>query len=50
VGLILNWTYQLLVYADGVNLMENNIDTIKKSTETLNDASKDVDLKVNREN
>jgi hypothetical protein len=41
VGLKLNGTHQLLVYADDVNLLEDNIDTIKKNTGTLIDASKD---------
>jgi hypothetical protein len=49
VGLKLNRTHQLLVYADDVNLLGDNINTIEKNTETLNDASKDVDLKTNAE-
>jgi hypothetical protein len=39
----LNGTHQLLVYVDV------NIDTIKKNTETLIDASKEVGLEVNAE-
>jgi hypothetical protein len=45
-GLELNRTHQLLVYADNVNLLGDNIDTIKKNTQTLIDASKKVDLEV----
>jgi hypothetical protein len=49
VGLKLNGTHQLLVYADDMNLLSGNIDTIKKNTETLIDASKEVGLEVNAE-
>jgi hypothetical protein len=38
---------QLLAYADDVNLLGDNIDTINKNTESLTDASKEVGLKVN---
>jgi hypothetical protein len=48
VGLKLIETHQLLVYAD-VNLLCDNIDTIKKNTETLIDANKEVSLEVNTE-
>jgi hypothetical protein len=45
----LNGTHQLSVYADDVNVLGDNIDTIKKNTPTLIDASKEVGLKVNTE-
>jgi hypothetical protein len=50
VGLKLNGTQQLLVYADDANLLDDNIDAIKKNMETLIDASKEVDLSKHREN
>jgi hypothetical protein len=40
----LNGTHQLLAYADDVNLLRDNIDTIKKNTEIVFDASKEVSL------
>jgi hypothetical protein len=46
VGLKLNGTYQLLAYADDVNLLGDNIDIINKNTETLTDVSKAVGLEV----
>jgi hypothetical protein len=49
VGLKLNGAHQFLAYADDVNLLGNNIDTIKKNTETLIDASKEVGLEINAE-
>jgi hypothetical protein len=49
VGLKLNWTHQLLAYADDVNLLGDNINTIKKITETLLDATKDIGLEINVE-
>jgi hypothetical protein len=42
VGLKLNGTHQLLVYADDVNLLGDNIDTKKNNTETLIDHNKEV--------
>jgi hypothetical protein len=35
VGLTFNGAHQLLVYADDLHLLVDNIDTIKKNTETL---------------
>jgi hypothetical protein len=49
VELKLNGTHQLLAYADDVNLLGDNIDTIEKNTETLIDASKEVGLEINEE-
>jgi hypothetical protein len=42
-------THQFLAYADDVNLLEDKIDTINKSTETLIDAREEVGLEVNVE-
>jgi hypothetical protein len=47
VGLKLNGTHQLQIYADDVNLLGGNIDTMKKKRETLIYASKKVGLEVN---
>jgi hypothetical protein len=49
VGLKLNGPRQLLVYADDVNLLGDNVDTIKKNRGTLIDASKEGGLEVNTE-
>jgi hypothetical protein len=46
----LNGTHQLLVCADDVNLLGDNVDTINKNTEAPVDTIKEVGLEVNREN
>jgi hypothetical protein len=49
VGLELNGTYQLLIYADDVNLLEGKIHALMKNTEALTDASNKVATKVHIE-
>ena len=46
-GLKLNGTRQRLVYADDVNTLGGTVHTIKKNTENLVVASKDIGLDVN---
>jgi hypothetical protein len=48
-GLKLNRTHQRLAYTDDVNIVGENIDTIKRNTEALLDTSKEVGLEVNSE-
>jgi hypothetical protein len=46
-GLKLRGAHQLLVYDDDVNILGDNVDTIKKNKQTLIEASKEVGLEVN---
>jgi hypothetical protein len=45
-GLKLNGTHQLLSYADDVNLLGDNINTINKNIQTLIDASMEDTVQV----
>jgi chloramphenicol O-acetyltransferase len=48
-GFKLNGTHQLLVYADDVNILGGSVHAIKKNTEALVVASKEIGLEVNCE-
>ena len=43
----MNGKYQLLVYADDVNMLGENLQTVRENTEIFIKASKDIDLEVN---
>jgi hypothetical protein len=48
-GLKLNGTHHFLACADDVNVVGENIQTIKKNTRALPDASRKVNLEANQE-
>jgi hypothetical protein len=48
-GLKVDGTYQLVVYADDVNIWGGNINIVNTTTEALVKASTEVGLKVNIE-
>ena len=45
----MNGKYQLLVYADDVNMLGENLQTVRENTEIFIKASKDISLEVNSE-
>jgi hypothetical protein len=48
-ALELDGTHQLLVYADGVNLLGDSVSTIKENSETLLEVSRDIGPEINTE-
>ena len=46
-GLELNGKHQLLVYADNVNVLGENVQTIRENAEIFIKTSKDIGLEVN---
>jgi hypothetical protein len=49
VGLELDGTHQLLVYADDIKLLGDSVNTIKENKEALLEASRDIGLEIDAE-
>ena len=49
IGLELNGKHRLLVYADDVNMLRENLQTIRENAEIFIKASKDIGIEVNSE-
>ena len=45
----MNGKYQLLVYVDDINMLGENLQTVRKNMEIFIKARKDIDLEVNYE-
>ena len=50
IGLELNGKHQLLIYVDDVNMLGENLQTVRENAEIYIKASKDIGLEVNSEN
>ena len=50
IGLELNGKHQLLVYADDVNMLGENLQAVRENTEIFIKASRDIGLEVSSEN
>ena len=49
IGLELNGKHQLLVYSDDVNMLGENLQTVRENAEIFIKASKEIGLEVNSE-